>query len=192
MRDEGIEKDWTAAMEADGRMVSVYGESSWGEDLSEAVVMHRLSRGSPCEWYARKMYPNRYALLDKVLDSQRSMGELVGGLVGRSVSMSAFPEHPGTIKMVDIGRKTERIKVAADVPERQRFVYLRDGNEVGKADATERVPIVRVEMMGVDAAGNLVEDPKDAATVQIVEFGEGRRPLRQTLMVPKSSGASPT
>lgn len=97
--------------------------------------------------------------------------------------MGRFPEHPGTIVMVDRFYGTAREVPASEVPEPERFVYLQDGVETDDpAAATERLPIVRVETIPTDGAGHLVP-PESAATIRRMEFGPGRRALRSSLLV---------
>jgi len=94
-------------------------------------------------------------------------------------------EHPGTIRMVDLSRGTTRDKPIDEVPEEQRFVYLKDGAATQDPnEATEVVPVVLVEMMAVDKSGKLVP-PEKANKIFIREFGPDRRPLRSTTMVPE-------
>lgn len=97
--------------------------------------------------------------------------------------VATFPPHPGKIKMVDLSSGKSWEVPVADVPERQRFVYLRDDVETSDPDeATERVPIVEIQMLPLDANGNVV--PKDkAVTIRIKEIGPDQRPLRSTSMV---------
>ncbi len=99
------------------------------------------------------------------------------------MSETEFAPHPGTIRMVEVQTETSRDVPIADVPEAQRFVYLKDGIETSNpAEATERVPIVEVRMISVDARGNLV--PKEQATKLVIhEFGPEGRALRHTTMV---------
>jgi hypothetical protein len=101
----------------------------------------------------------------------------------RGRTMKTFPPHPGTIKMVDVYAKTSREVPAEEVPERGRFVYLKDGIETeNKSEATERVPIVEVEMLSLDEEGHLVS--KEVATkVRMNEFGPQHKLLRSTTMV---------
>ncbi len=58
--------EWGAAMAADKRHPSQYGSNSRDEDFAESMVMYRASKGTPCEAEARKLYPHRYAVLDKI------------------------------------------------------------------------------------------------------------------------------
>ena len=99
------------------------------------------------------------------------------------VSETPFAPHPGSIRMVEVQAETSRDVPIDEVPEDRRFVYLKDGVETGNpAEATERVPIVEVRMISVDARGNLV--PKgSAAKLVIYEIGPEDRPLRHTTMV---------
>jgi hypothetical protein len=96
--------------------------------------------------------------------------------------MTRFPEHPGTLRVLDFFHKTSTVSPVAEVPESKRFVYLKDGVEThDPAAATERVPIVEVHLISLDASGKLV--PTDeAATIRIKEFGPDQRPLRSTTM----------
>ena len=95
-----------------------------------------------------------------------------------------FAPHPGTIKMVDLSTGTSREVPYQSAPDRSRFVYLdSSGAETSNPDnAVERIPIVLVERMPLDAQGNLASG-KDVARVRILEFGPNRRPLRSTTLV---------
>lgn len=95
----------------------------------------------------------------------------------------AFPSHPGKIKVVDLSTNISRDVPFEEVPERGRFVYLKSGLETADPlDATERVPIVEVEMLPLDRNGNIVSKDK-ATTIRIKEFGPNKRPLRNSTMV---------
>ena len=97
--------------------------------------------------------------------------------------VSTMAAHPGQIRMVDMFTKEAKEVPASDAPERQRFVYLKDGVEVSNAgQATERVPIVEVEMYPLDANGNLIAK-EHAATIRIREYGPSHRLLRTTTMI---------
>jgi hypothetical protein len=60
-------KPWEKAMAADGRAPSEYAESAKEEDFSESLVMYTMSKGTPCEATARALYPERYKILDNLL-----------------------------------------------------------------------------------------------------------------------------
>jgi type VI secretion system secreted protein VgrG len=66
-------KAWDEAMKKDGRSVSQYADSSNKEDFSESLVMYSLSKGTPCEAIARKLFPNRYKMLDQVLKPKEAI-----------------------------------------------------------------------------------------------------------------------
>jgi hypothetical protein len=94
--------------------------------------------------------------------------------------MTPFPDHPGTIRVVDVFRRTSQDSLVAGFPAAGWFVYLKDGVETDDPDlATERVPVVEVHVIGVGPKGNLVPTER-ALTVRVEEFGPGRRPLRTT------------
>lgn len=99
------------------------------------------------------------------------------------MSQENFAPHPGSIRMVDVQAGTSRDMPIDQVPEDQRFVYLKDGVETRSAsEATERVPIVEVRMVSVNKRGDLV--PKEqAAKLVVYEIGPEGRPLRHTTMV---------
>jgi len=101
---------------------------------------------------------------------------------GKKQSM-ILTSHPGKIKFVDLFTNTSWDVPVEDIPDRNRFVYLKNGTETANQDdATERVPIVEVEMLPLDKEGNLVSKDK-ATTIQIREFGPNRQPLRSSTMV---------
>jgi hypothetical protein len=97
--------------------------------------------------------------------------------------MITTPAHPGTITIRDMFKKTEKVVPYKSVPKNQQFVYLpKDGVETFNLnEAVERIPIVEVEMLSLDAKGNLVPS-KIAQTIRIKSFGPNRRPLRSTVM----------
>jgi hypothetical protein len=101
--------------------------------------------------------------------------------VNTGPELETFSPHPGLITFADLSRHTERTKPASEVPEENRFVYLRDGAPCEPAEADERVPIVRVEMMALDPQGKLTT-PEQAARVMVIELGPERRTLRRTTM----------
>ena len=84
--------------------------------------------------------------------------------------------------MVDVFHQTSKITPVGDVPENQRFVYLKGDVETHDPhEATKRVPIVEVRMFSLDEAGNLVA-PDHAKTIRIQELGPDMRPIRSTTM----------
>jgi hypothetical protein len=96
--------------------------------------------------------------------------------------MTRFPEHPGTLSVLDLFRNTTTVSPVAEVPESQRFVYLKDGVEThDPAAATERVPIVEVHLISLNADGKLVPT-EEAVEIRIKQFGPDHRPLRSTTM----------
>lgn len=100
--------------------------------------------------------------------------------------MKEFPPHPGTIRMVDMYDGSVRTVAAEETPEAHRFVYFdQAGAEVSSASqATERVPIVEVQMTPTDGKGHLTS--KDhAELIRIKEFGPKHRLLRTTTMTPQ-------
>lgn len=96
--------------------------------------------------------------------------------------MIRFPEHPGTLHVLDVFTKMATVVPLAEIPASRRFVYLKDGVAThDPAAATERVPIVEVHLISVDANGKLVPTGQ-AATIRIKEFGPDHRPLRSTTL----------
>lgn len=65
-KDPKKKEEWEKAMKADPKSPSTYADSSTSEDFAESMVMYSLSKGTECEETAKKMFPNRYALLDKL------------------------------------------------------------------------------------------------------------------------------
>jgi hypothetical protein len=65
-KDPANEAAWEKAMADDGRSTSTYADASSAEDFAEACVMYALSKGTPCEATARKLFPNRYKELDRL------------------------------------------------------------------------------------------------------------------------------
>jgi len=60
-------KTWADAIKNDLVSPSRYADNSIDEDMSESLVMYSLSKGTPCEAVAKKMFPNRYAELDRLM-----------------------------------------------------------------------------------------------------------------------------
>lgn len=92
-----------------------------------------------------------------------------------------FAPHPGTILLVDRATGVEEARPADEFPPQQRFVHLRNGEEtMVPEEATERIPIVRIETIPLDSHGNLV--PREQATkMQVIEFGPDERRLRLSI-----------
>lgn len=68
VNDGKFEKRWNDAIASDRHGApSKYAESAWSEDLSESMVMYRLSKGTPCEEHARRLYGKRYEILDEIM-----------------------------------------------------------------------------------------------------------------------------
>lgn len=57
-------KAWGAAAKSDGNSPSDYAKAGPPEDFAEFVVMAIATQGTPCEDYARSIYPARYRQLD--------------------------------------------------------------------------------------------------------------------------------
>lgn len=97
-----------------------------------------------------------------------------------------FAPHPGTITFHAAWNHSAETQPADGVPDANKFVYYdREGHGTSdRGKATTRVPIVEVEMLSFDAAGNLVE-PSKAVRIMITEYGPNHRFLRH------STGAGP-
>lgn len=65
-KDPQTKADWENAIKADDQAPSEYAESAPTEDFSESLVMYTLAKGTPCEAAARSIYPNRFAVFDKL------------------------------------------------------------------------------------------------------------------------------
>jgi Domain of unknown function (DUF4150) len=70
---------WKAAMEADRMRPSQYACETMGEDFAEAYLMYKLTKGTPCEDYARYLYPNRYRVLDETFATPPAPAPAPGG-----------------------------------------------------------------------------------------------------------------
>jgi hypothetical protein len=69
-KDEAKKKAWQDAIEKDKpNSPSQYADKAPTEDFSESLVMYSLSKGTPCEATAQKLYPNRYKALDEIFAS---------------------------------------------------------------------------------------------------------------------------
>ena len=64
-------KAWDNAARADGTVVSKYGQSSLGEDVSETTAVYLATRGTRQHDQYRAMFPNRFAILDARFGAQR-------------------------------------------------------------------------------------------------------------------------
>jgi type VI secretion system secreted protein VgrG len=66
-KDADKKKAWEEVIKKDApNSPSKYADSAPTEDFSESLVMYSLSKGTPCEATARKLYPNRYAALEEM------------------------------------------------------------------------------------------------------------------------------
>ncbi|MFO0587769.1 MAG: hypothetical protein U0441_09530 [Polyangiaceae bacterium] len=68
--DPSQRNEWQAAMDADRRAISAYGNSAATEDFADAVLMYSLVKGTPCEATMKAAFPKRFALLEEIF-SQR-------------------------------------------------------------------------------------------------------------------------
>ena len=59
--------DWQQAMRADPIAPSGYARSSQGEDFSEMLVLYSTVKGTPEEAQMRRLFPNRFAILDRMM-----------------------------------------------------------------------------------------------------------------------------
>jgi hypothetical protein len=66
-KDSKTKDEWEKMMAKDDRSPSTYADSASTEDFSESLVMYSLSKNTKCERAARKLFPNRYAALDELL-----------------------------------------------------------------------------------------------------------------------------
>ncbi len=64
-------KAWDAAAKADGTVVSRYGQSSLGEDVSETTAIYLATRGTSQFDAYRAIFPNRFAILDARFGASR-------------------------------------------------------------------------------------------------------------------------
>jgi uncharacterized Zn-binding protein involved in type VI secretion len=64
--DSARKKAWKDAIKKDVRSPSSYADSAPTEDFSESLVMYSLSKGTPCETYAKKLFPARYEEFDQL------------------------------------------------------------------------------------------------------------------------------
>jgi hypothetical protein len=65
--DSDKKKAWKDAIAKDNpNSPSKYADNSSSEDFSESLVMYSLSKGTKCEETAKKLYPNRYKLMDEM------------------------------------------------------------------------------------------------------------------------------
>jgi len=69
------DKDWHKAIQDDKLVGSQYGKKTEGEDFAEAYLLYKLSKGKPEFEEYRKMFPNRWKLLDDI-DKQANAGTL--------------------------------------------------------------------------------------------------------------------
>ena len=97
--------------------------------------------------------------------------------------MTTQTAHPGTIKMIDVYDRSTREVPFESVPPRQQFVMLdKDGIETHDAGlAVERIPIVQVRVLRLDATGALAPAHR-TVEMRILEYGPDERLLRSTTM----------
>jgi type VI secretion system secreted protein VgrG len=69
-KDAATKKAWDDAIKSDPNSPSKYADNSPGEDFSESLVMYSLSKGTPCEDTAKKLYPKRYETLDNMFGAK--------------------------------------------------------------------------------------------------------------------------
>lgn len=62
--------DYRAAIAADGIDVSGYGQNNEDEDFAETFKLYLGVQGSPQEAEVRAMYPNRFAIIDRILQGR--------------------------------------------------------------------------------------------------------------------------
>lgn len=101
--------------------------------------------------------------------------------MGSSTNSGSLAPHPGWIVYRTMWNHTEIVKSISEVPEMNRFVYY-DAEHMETADlarATQRIPILEVEMSSYDAEGKLV-DPAKSVRISVAEFGPNHRELRHT------------
>lgn len=65
-KDPKTRDAWKAAIEADHRDVSDYGNTDEREDFADFMILYSDVLGTPCEASARAMYPNRFREMDKL------------------------------------------------------------------------------------------------------------------------------
>jgi uncharacterized Zn-binding protein involved in type VI secretion len=65
-KDPAVKARWEAAMSADHWSPSGYADAATEEDFAESCVMYSMSKGTPCEATARRIFPGRYAELDRL------------------------------------------------------------------------------------------------------------------------------
>lgn len=71
--DDAKKQAWKDAIQKDNpNSPSKYADSSSSEDFSESLVMYSLSKGTPCEATAKKLYPHRYELMDQMFQHGKS------------------------------------------------------------------------------------------------------------------------
>ncbi len=89
-----------------------------------------------------------------------------------------------TIRFETAGSDQVQEVPASELPLDQQAVYRKGGKAVDPCeDADEVVMIVRVLMIPRNSAGQLVAK-EEASEIVIQEFGEGRHPLRETILLP--------
>ncbi|MCE7875304.1 hypothetical protein DYH09_33750 [bacterium CPR1] len=88
-----------------------------------------------------------------------------------------------TIRFETAGSDQVQEVSVSELPAEQQAVYRKGGKAVDPCeDADEVVPIVRVLMIPRDASGQVVTK-EEASEIVIQEFGEGRHPLRETILL---------
>jgi hypothetical protein len=62
-------RDWRTALQRDGQRPSQYARRDAGEDFAEAAVVYQRTRGTPQHAELRRLMPERFRILDAVIDS---------------------------------------------------------------------------------------------------------------------------
>ena len=65
-KNPGFEDAWQRAVDADHRPVSGYGSTLLREDFAEMMILFAIVQGTPCEASAKALFPNRWALMEKL------------------------------------------------------------------------------------------------------------------------------
>jgi len=66
-KDPAARDAWIRAIGADHRPVTAYGNTDEKEDFGEFILLYSVVKGTPCEAAAKALFPNRWAIMQRLL-----------------------------------------------------------------------------------------------------------------------------
>ena len=108
------QEEWNQAKRQDNNSISKYGEKG-SEDFCESLVMYMGTKNTPCEDTVRKLYPNRYKLLDELMElenipvNRRNKPVFVDTAVIRPATpIDRTPRRPVPLEPLDLRYESEK------------------------------------------------------------------------------------